>query len=80
MIQNSKMSRSSEPRNYLSPVQIQHYFSNELIHFTNIRSLKYQNELFFTLGRVLQLPDSWLHTNITCCPMHTFYTLKVMGE
>jgi len=29
MIKNSKMSGSSEPQVYLSPVKIQHYFSNE---------------------------------------------------
>lgn len=47
MIQNSKMSGSLEPQIYLSPVKIQHHFSNELIRFTDIRSLKYHNGLFF---------------------------------
>jgi hypothetical protein len=50
MIQNSKMSGSSEPQIYLSPVKIQHYFSNELIHF-DIQSLKYHNVLFFYIRK-----------------------------
>jgi hypothetical protein len=47
MIQSSKMSGSSEPQIYVSPVEIQHYFSNELIHFPDIGSLKYNNGFFF---------------------------------
>lgn len=51
MTQNSKMSGSSELQIYLSPVKIQHYFSNELIHFRDKRSLKYQNRLFFYIRK-----------------------------
>ena len=82
MIQNSKMSRSSEPHNYLSPVQIKTLLFKWInsLHRHTIPEIS-QRVIFYIRKSTAASRFMVTHKHyITCCPLHKFYTLKVMGE